>query len=106
MILLANSLFWRLIWKMHLKPANANAIIRTVSRIIFNPSRRSPQEGRAGQWDQPVGPASGRCSDECLAARVTVGRIDPSGSGAWLALQRSRDLRSRTAEHLVSHLGL
>ena len=34
--------------KIPLKPANGDAIIRTVSRIIFNPSRRSPQESRGG----------------------------------------------------------
>src|ERR1700752_2695503 len=48
----------------------------------------------------------GRSSDERDAARVAMGRIDPARPGAWLALQRSRDLRSRTAEYLVPHLGL
>ena len=38
-----------------LEAANAGAIIRTVSRIIFSPSRRSPQESpgqpRKMQWE-------------------------------------------------------
>src|SRR2546429_9816589 len=70
MFLLANPLFSRLNGKIPLKLPNADAIIRTGSRIIFSPSRRYPQESpgqpvgdaamnvvpRASQWDELIRP--------------------------------------------------
>src|ERR1700722_658221 len=77
------------------------AIIRTVSRIIF----AGPPLGRP-RGRRRLLPGNRRCSDEHRAARVTLGRTDPYRSGPWFAIQRPRDLRGRTAEDLVSHLGL